>query len=629
MSVFFELVSPPRAAGLVAILSRASRIHCQYHSFPTTSRRMSSKSSRSYTDAIALLNTLASNRTVISSISDSSRDMNLDAIPEMLDWTRKAGYEASDLSKHGLKCIHVAGTKGKGSVCAMVESILLQYRGTDSEGKIGNSLGKIGLYTSPHILDVRERIRIDGSPISKTLFTRYFFELWDRFSEAAPSAGHDDCESPSNKPGYFRYLTIMAFHAFIREGVQTGIIECGIGGEYDSTNILPAETVTASAISRLGIDHVGMLGDTVEKIAWHKAGIMKERVPAYTVAQEPGTLRVLEERAKEKGVELTVVGRLDTFEKEGIQLGLQGDFQKDNASLAVAVATSHLQSLDISDGLPSPDTPLPRKFVTGLETVSWPGRCQTIVDGNTEFLLDGAHTRESIHVAADWFRTQCTAAKESSRPVSGTMLIFNQDSSTRDAKQLLSDLLYRVDRNLTLKGGKHLMYVATSFTYAAFCTNTPFMKEAGGMPDLSLQESLAGLYKTMDRNQKYITCPSIEEAIEMAYRVSRGGERILVLITGSLYLVGGALKVLEAEKVGGEIKRRVIEMSKKEEEEEEDIDEVIESPVYIKKITSRSDQFRTQNHRNMVREVTKGVLELAVATKEVATSRRYAESPFC
>lgn len=173
------------------------------------------------------------------------------------------------------------------------------------------------------------------------------------------------------------------------------------------------------------------------------------------------------------------------------------------------------------------------------------------------------------------------------------------------------------------------MYVATSFTYAAFCTNTPFMKEAGGMPDLSLQESLAGLYKTMDRNQKYITCPSIEEAIEMAYRVSRGGERILVLITGSLYLVGGALKVLEAEKVGGEIKRRVIEMSKKEEEEEEDIDEVIESPVYIKKITSRSDQFRTQNHRNMVREVTKGVLELAVATKEVATSRRYAESPFC
>ena len=133
---------------------------------------------RSYKDALTLLDLLQSNRAIVSSIGNSSREMNALAIPEMLDWMGKAGYEVGDFAKGGLRCIHVAGTKGKGSVCAMVESILAQYQTKDNQGasgqlETGRGLGKIGLYTSPHLLTVRERIRIDGSPISESMFTKY------------------------------------------------------------------------------------------------------------------------------------------------------------------------------------------------------------------------------------------------------------------------------------------------------------------------------------------------------------------------------------------------------------------------------------------------------------------------
>jgi folylpolyglutamate synthase len=516
---------------------------------------MSYAASRSYADALALLEALQSNRMVVSSISSSKRDMNLDAIPEMLEWTRKAGYEAEDFSKSGLKCIHVAGTKGKGSVCAIVENVLLQYRRKDNEA----GLGKIGLYTSPHLLDVRERIRIDGSPISESLFTQYFFELWDRFSEAAASAGLKDHQSPTTKPGYFRYLTIMAFHTFIQEGVESAIIECGIGGEYDSTNILPAEAVTVSAITRLGIDHVGMLGDTIEKIAWHKAGIMKKGVPAFTVKQEPSALNVLHKRAAEKSVELRVVERFDRIESGDIQLGLEGDFQKDNASLAITVASSHLGNLGFTDKLNSTlkDDAIPEKFVTGLQTVSWPGRCQVIIDGNTEWFIDGAHTKDSIIVAAEWFRSKALAAYHSARPPTGTMLIFNQQD--RDAQALLTTLLLCLSKRQlqdeskltqSLRKGEFSNAIGRAqgraFTYAAFCTNTPFKSDLDiETPDISLQQQLAKVYMRLEGNALNMAYATIEEAVDLAYRVSEGEERILVLVTGSLYLAGGLLKVLE------------------------------------------------------------------------------------
>ncbi|RAL62439.1 hypothetical protein DID88_005005 [Monilinia fructigena] len=510
---------------------------------------------RSYEDAVALLNTLQSNRAIVSSISNTSNNMNLYAIPEMLEWTRKAGYEASDFSRRGLKCIHVAGTKGKGSVCAMVENILRQYRCEQFESGVvlGNvkrkSLGKIGLYTSPHLMTVRERIRIDGSPISEPLFARYFFELWDRFSDAASTSTtpHPDPMSSETKPGYFRYLTIMALHTFMEEGVESAIIECGIGGEYDSTNILPAEAVTTTAITKLGIDHVGMLGDTIDKITWHKAGIMKNGVPSFTVPQLQDAQSVLESRAKEKDVTLEVVNRYSGFNDGTIELGADGEFQKDNASLAMAVSASHLQSLGIQDipttsELLSLQQPIPDQFLQGLKTIKWAGRCEIMVTGNITWFIDGAHTVDSIKETGLWYTSKIKA--EGAHPPN-SMLIFNQQD--RHPKPLIQTLLNSLQAN-----------GCRMFTFATFCTNTPFKSEVidEGANNLVQQRLASELYKLMDRNPCYVECASIEEAVEVARRVAEDQERFFVLVTGSLHLVGGLMKVLERQSKKGREKQK-------------------------------------------------------------------------
>jgi folylpolyglutamate synthase len=532
---------------------------------------MTTTPERSYADALALLDKLQSNRAIVSNISDAKRDMNLDAIPEMLDWTRKAGYEVADFSKRGLRCIHVAGTKGKGSVCAMVDNILRQYRDRRGEdagamkepAERGMGIGKIGLYTSPHLMTVRERIRIDGAPISETLFARYFFEIWDRFTRAAAAAStttttpHIDPASFETKPGYFRYLTIMALHTFIEEGVESAIIECGIGGEYDSTNILPAEAVTVSAITKLGIDHVGMLGDTVDRIAWHKAGIMKTGVPAFTVEQVPEAQTVLERRAAEKGVELSVVGRYAGFDDGSIELGAEGEFQRDNASLATAVASSHLRSLGL-ENVPPPSeisSTLPDEFRLGLKTIKWPGRCEVIVEDNIDWLIDGAHTVDSISQTRFWYNSKLQQALDEGRPPSKTMLIFNQQD--RNPVPLLQVLLRHEARSVAHRYQRQYPRMNLGmFIFAAFCRNTPFtedierMREGQEEEDVLKQQKIASRFYThMDRNQLVMEYESVEEAVEMARRIAVDEERVFVLCTGSLHLVGGLMKVLEREKM--------------------------------------------------------------------------------
>ncbi|KAK6820577.1 folylpolyglutamate synthase [Apiospora arundinis] len=170
---------------------------------------------------------------------------------------------------------------------------------------------KIGLFTSPHLIAVRERIRIDGKPVSEELFARYFFEVWDMLGQAEEAEGNSTNEgkpvaSSENvldvpmptRPIYARYLTLMSYHLFLQEGVDVAVYETGIGGEYDATNIV--ERPVATAISTLGIDHVFALGNTVEKIAWHKAGIMKKGSAAFTIEQVPEAAEVLQNRAEQK-----------------------------------------------------------------------------------------------------------------------------------------------------------------------------------------------------------------------------------------------------------------------------------------------------------------------------------------
>lgn len=231
---------------------------------------------RTYSEAVQLLNSLQTNVAILEVLRKSGQKEYSMAIPEMLTYVARCGYKSQDFA--AINAIHIAGTKGKGSTCAIIERILSQYR-------ISGRPLKTGLYSSPHLMEVRERIRINGEPISKDLFAKYFFEIWDRLEESkglgeasrkdgiAQQLGADKTGPAWDKPGYFRYLTLMAFHVFLREEVDVGIFEVGVGGRYDSTNVLENPLVTG--ITSLGYDHQGILGKTLAEIAWHKAGIFK------------------------------------------------------------------------------------------------------------------------------------------------------------------------------------------------------------------------------------------------------------------------------------------------------------------------------------------------------------------
>lgn len=446
-----------------------------------------------------------------------------------------------------LNPIHIAGTKGKGSTSSFVSSILAQYLPAKSSIHAERLPSSVGLYTSPHLRFVRERIQINNQPLSEEVFAKYFFEVWDRLEQAAAKAGHQDPKSTETKPVYFRFLTLMALHAYMQEKVGTAVLECGIGGEYDSTNILIKPSATG--VTSLGIDHTAMLGDTIESIAWHKAGVFKEGVPAFTAPQPESALKVLHERAHERKTELVEVPQYTALSQ--IKLGLHGDFQKINASVAIAICASHLQKLGYS-GLPDPrnkEATLPAEFVAGLEQVHLGGRCEVRLDALRQGLtwyVDGGHTLESIEMAATWFAS--TAAQSQSDLQRKTrILIFNQQ--TRDAASLARKLH---DTLASALNDKH------PFKHAIFCTNTTY-KDAGFKADLvsintnksdvdtlKVQKELAGSWDSIDPDASVHVLSTIEEAISKARELAPE-DQVEVLVTGSLHLVGGVIEVLESE----------------------------------------------------------------------------------
>ncbi|KAF2218941.1 putative tetrahydrofolylpolyglutamate synthase [Elsinoe ampelina] len=504
---------------------------------------------RDYAAAVQALNTLQSNFQIVDAIRKSGRGMNQNAIPEMIEWTKRIGYEPKDLDK--LNAIHVAGTKGKGSTSAFVSSILYQYRNSGSK-----SPSKIGLYTSPHLRFVRERIQIDNQPLSEDMFAKYFFETWDRLEASAKAAGHQDPSSPETKPVYFRFLTLMAFHCYISEGVDAAVIECGIGGEYDSTNILVQPAVTA--VTSLGIDHTAMLGETIESIAWHKAGIFKPSVPAFSAPQPDTAVKVLQERAVERDTTLNVINRHRGL--DNLTLGLAADFQYTNASVAIAAASAYLHSQGHTDIPPPIDqsSPLPAKFITGLEQVHFGGRCETRKDtpSNLTWHIDGGHTLESIEMAGRWFSSHstCTSAPR--------ILIFNQQS--RDARSLALKLHSTLTSAISSSPATAEKEPKGPFSHAIFCTNTTY-KQGGFKPDLtsintnakdvellSVQNKLAETWREVDPTCEVEVLKTVEEAVERAREVAKAAKEeegeTKVLVTGSLHLVGGVIEVLESEK---------------------------------------------------------------------------------
>ncbi|KAJ4374286.1 hypothetical protein N0V83_003027 [Neocucurbitaria cava] len=509
---------------------------------------------RDYAAAVAALNTLQSNFSIVDAIRKSGRGMNKLAIPEMIEWCRKTGYEPSEFDR--LNPIHIAGTKGKGSTSAFISSILAQY--TSFADDAHRKPTKIGLYTSPHLRFVRERIQINNEPISEEQFAKYFFEVWDRL-EAAAKTESAPADVPT-KPVYFRYLTLMALHAYLKEGVDSVVVECGIGGEYDSTNILTKPTVTA--VTSLGIDHTAMLGSTLPEIAWHKAGIFKEGSVAFTAPQKPEAIAVLQERATEKGTTLHVVDVHPALANNEIKLGLGAAFQKINASVAIAAAAAHLRVLghsSVPDPTTTPHIELPPEFVRGLEQVRWAGRCEVRREKNVAWHIDGGHTLESIEVTGQWFAEQIASATPANTSQSKVprILIFNQQ--TRDANALAKALYAALQSGVTSGA-------ASPFTHVIFTTNQTFSE--GFSPDLvsvntnqqdvdtlAVQNALADTWSHIDSSAEVHVLRTIEEAIGTAREVARSHAKnagadseVMVLVTGSLHLVGGAIEVLETQK---------------------------------------------------------------------------------
>lgn len=465
--------------------------------------------SRDYNSSIRHLNSLQSNAATINALR-ASGTMNKNAIQEMRAWLEKSNVSQEEIDD--LKIIHVAGTKGKGSTCAMVASILSKYR--LAYGRIP----KIGLYTSPHLKSVRERIQIDGLPLAKEEWTEYFYDVWDALEK-----------SGEEKPVYFRFITILAFHTFIQECVDVVVLECGVGGEHDSTNII--SNPVASGVTSLGIDHVFVLGKTIEEIAWHKAGIFKPDCPAYTVHQPEAAMKVLRGRADQQAVKsFEVVPVHPALEK--IKLGLNGEFQKSNASLAITLANEFLKTQAVDENL---STKLPDEFIRGLEEVTWPGRCERRTIGSIEWCLDGGHTTESLRLTGEWF----SAITDS---VERKYLIFNQQS--RDAQALLLDL-HRATRD-------------QPFDAVIFCTNKTYAKSGysdeltsinnatDAVESLEVQNALAQKWKGLVDQDAHVV-QSIEEAIGLVTSLTAQATS-RVLVTGSLHLVGGVMTVLDEKR---------------------------------------------------------------------------------
>jgi dihydrofolate synthase / folylpolyglutamate synthase len=279
--------------------------------------------------------------------------------------------------------VHVAGTVGKGSVCALLESALRAagYR--------------VGMYTSPHLWDVRERIRIDGRMISKKQFAQGVESVWD-------ATGRD-----SDAATYFEAFTAIAFRAFADARVDIAIVEAGLGGRLDATNATPP---FISVITRLGLDHTKVLGPTISHIAEEKAGIIKRGAIAVSAPQSSATMEVLRKRAHSLRASLIEVRpknycRItnETFEgidievivPEGItkpiRLPLSGAFQLENA----AVALSTIASLG-EKGFHIPR----RALVRGFESVRWEGRLEAKKWGGRMILLDGAHNPTAARTVA-------------------------------------------------------------------------------------------------------------------------------------------------------------------------------------------------------------------------------------
>jgi dihydrofolate synthase/folylpolyglutamate synthase len=397
---------------------------------------------------------------------------------------------AFDDPQSAYPCIHVAGTNGKGSVCAMMAQALER-----------NGL-RAGMYTSPHLARVEERIRVDGKLIAGAAFRRIVGEVKAK-SEALLANG--GLEAP---PTFFEVLTAVAMLSFREKKVDIAIFEVGMGGRFDATNVV---TPLVSVITNIALDHQDYLGDTLRKIAFEKAGIIKPGVPVVTGAESETALKVIRARARDCHAPLVEAfgkeGRLEAakagrpyrfvFRFEGdvfrFTPGLTGAHQAKNA--AVALAALSVLGMEWR--------PLEsEKMVEGIENARWEGRLE-LVSKRPRFYLDGAHNEAGVEALRAFIRGEL---KE--RPI----LVFTmmKDKAIASAVRLL----FPEARKIVL-------------------TSIPYDRAAEPAGILAL----AGPFR-----RKIIVEPSLPKALALAKR--EAGPHGVVLAAGSLYLVGAVKKLL-------------------------------------------------------------------------------------
>jgi len=392
-----------------------------------------------------------------------------------LENTRQLAALAGNPQEH-LRFIHVAGTNGKGSTCAMLESI---YRTAGL---------RVGLFTSPHLVSFRERIQVNRELIAEAEVVRLVSEMQPRLA-TFPVAYH---------PTFFEVITVMALSYFAQQKCDLVIWETGLGGRLDATNIV---TPLASVITNIGLDHQQWLGDTLAEIAAEKAGIVKPGIPVLTAAEAPEALAVIEAIARKNNSALTGITSHSTARLA--HPALVGEHQRRNAALALATVDRLRTNVSVTN----------EQSERGLAQVDWPGRFQVIRrPGGKTLVLDGAHNPAGVEALA--------AALQSQFPDVRPALILGMfaDKDWRPMCLRLASLAARV---ITVPVGSNRS--ASPPELAQACREQlPLASEEGA----SLTEALA-----------------------------KAEDASLVVIAGSLYLVGEALELLDLSPAGSASER--------------------------------------------------------------------------
>ena len=384
------------------------------------------------------------------------------------------------------KTIHIAGTNGKGSVAASLANILRcsGYR--------------VGLYTSPHLVRFNERIQVNGVPIADADIVR----LYRRVHRALPGG---------REPTFFEFTTAMAFDEFARRKVDWAVIETGMGGRMDATNVITPEL---AIITNISLEHREYLGATIPRIAFEKAGIVKRRRPVVTGIRQPSAWEVLRQAAQQKSAPVFRLSRDFRFRRTGggrftyrglrhvwpdMATGLQGDYQGGNAALVLAACELLLDK--------APRLSL-ESMRAGLATTRWPGRLD-VVSEKPLILLDGAHNLD--------------AAKQLARHLRANF----KDRDITLVVGILDDKPYAAMLKLLLP-------------YAARVIATQ-AKTRRALP----AEKLEAVAKTLVSGVRIIR--DVAAALDHAVKTAR--PQSLTLVAGSLYVVGEAKAALEKRTV--------------------------------------------------------------------------------